>query len=53
MNTKKRLAGLAAAFAAMVLALGLAACGGDDDSVGGAETRRSRSPRAVRPAARS
>ena len=36
MNTKKRLAGLAAAFAAMVLALGLAACGGDDDSVGGA-----------------
>src|SRR5918994_2888217 len=35
-NSKKRLAGLAAAFAAMVLALGLAACGGDDDSVGGA-----------------
>jgi spermidine/putrescine transport system substrate-binding protein len=36
-NSKKRLAGLAAAFAAMVLALGLAACGGDDDSVGGGE----------------
>jgi spermidine/putrescine transport system substrate-binding protein len=36
-NSKKRLAGLAAAFAAIVLALGLAACGGDDDSVGGAE----------------
>jgi spermidine/putrescine transport system substrate-binding protein len=36
-NSKKRLAWLAAAIAALALALGLAACGGDDDGVGGGE----------------
>jgi spermidine/putrescine transport system substrate-binding protein len=34
-NSKKRLAGLAAAIATLVLALGLVACGGGDDEVGG------------------
>jgi spermidine/putrescine transport system substrate-binding protein len=36
-NSKTKLAGFATAIAALVLALALAACGGDDDGVGGAE----------------
>jgi spermidine/putrescine transport system substrate-binding protein len=36
-NNKSRLAAFAAAIAALALVFGLAACGGDDDGVGGAE----------------
>ena len=39
MNEKRRWVGLTAAIATLVLALGLAACGGDDDGVGGAGDR--------------
>src|SRR5919106_5068357 len=38
-NEKRRWVGLTAAIATLVLALGLAACGGDDDGVGGASDR--------------